>query len=683
MNTSELITVQHLAREAIIYIRQSTPHQMLSNQESLELQYALKQRAIDLGWKADNVITIDTDLGITGTNIEKREGFKELVTKVTLGEVGIILSYDVTRLSRNCSDWYPLLDICGYKQCLIADRDGIYDPGSINGRLLLGLKGQLAEMELSTIKARLNAGLLNKATRGDLALSLPVGLVRYPDGSIHKDPNLEVQHRIELIFKTFLEKRSAGKVLRYFCDHQLTIPRNNYFKELQWEKPKQGAILSILKNPAYAGAFVYGRRTTSYKLSSAEKTTKRLPMEKWKILIKDKYPAYIDWESFIKIQTMLKDNYPEYVQRETRGIPRKGALLLHGIIYCGECGYKMIVKYKKGNQYICNHSYKHGLKPICQSLPADIIDNEVVPKFFAALSQIELDAYTKAIDSQLQSEQALKKVRLQQLERLRYQARLAERQFNQVDPDNRLVAAELERRWEQALNELKDTEVIFEHQHPKKPTPKLSEELKEVFLDIGRKLTEIWHEPVLSHQQRKTFLRCIIDKVIAHRIKRDCLQIRIVWHGGETTTFNISVSVNSFRELTNATEMEQLIVKLSKEGKTDVEIAKYLAKQGYRSPKKNAVLESTVERIRLKNNIFREKYQQLPIEVPGYLTISQVAKILEVSKHWLYDRINNGKIKIQKDNSKANCKYLFEDKPETIRILIDFKNGKLNTINFL
>lgn len=227
MNISELITAQHLAREAIIYIRQSTPHQMLSNQESLELQYALKQRAIDLGWKADNVIVIDTDLGITGTNVEKREGFKELVTKVTLAKVGIILSYDVTRLSRNCSDWYPLLDICGYKQCLIADRDGIYDPGTINGRLLLGLKGQLAEMELSTIRSRLNAGLLNKATRGDLALSLPVGLIRNTDGSVHKDPNLEVQHRIELIFKTFLEKRSAGKVLRYFCDHQLIpIPKN-------------------------------------------------------------------------------------------------------------------------------------------------------------------------------------------------------------------------------------------------------------------------------------------------------------------------------------------------------------------------------------------------------------------------------------------------------------------------
>lgn len=247
MSTSELITVQHLAREAIIYIRQSTPHQVLSNQESLELQYALKQRAIDLGWKADNIVVIDSDLVLTGASAEKREGFKEILVKVTLSKVGIILSYDVTRLSRNCSDWYPLLDICGYRQCLIADRDGIYDPGTISGRLLLGLKGQLAEMELSTIRARLNAGLLNKATRGDLALSLPVGFVRNIDGSVHKDPNLEVQHRIKLIFETFLEKRTVAKVLRHFNNNQLTIPRYDKFKELQWKKPTITAIRSTLK----------------------------------------------------------------------------------------------------------------------------------------------------------------------------------------------------------------------------------------------------------------------------------------------------------------------------------------------------------------------------------------------------------------------------------------------------
>lgn len=681
MSTSELITAQHLAREAIVYIRQSTHHQILSNQESLELQYALKQRAIDLGWKADSIIIIDTDLGITGASAEKREGFKELVAKVTLGKVGIILSYDVTRLSRNCSDWYPLLDTCGHKKCLIADRDGIYDPGTLNGRLLLGLKGQLAEMELSTIRARLNAGLLNKAARGDLAISLPVGLVRYLDNSVHKDPDLEVQHRIKLIFETFLEKRAASKVLKHFNGHQLTIPRYDTFKELQWKKPTREKILSILKNPAYAGAFAYGR-TRSHKIFSAEKTTKRIPMEEWKVLIKDKYPAYIDWESFIKIQMILKDNYAKYKYNSTRGIARSGEALLQGIIYCGECGYKMTMRYKERNYYMCNYLQRKYHEPVCQRLLTDIIDCAVVSKFFAAFSQIELDAYTNAIDSQSQSEQALNKVHLQQLERLRYQAKLAERQFNQVDPDNRLVAAELERRWEQALDELKQAEITFERQCPSKPTPQLSEELKTVFLDIGKKLPEIWNKSVLSSQQQKSFLRCIIDKVVVHRIKRDCLQIRIVWHGGETTTFHVPTPVKSFYELTAATEMEQLIIKLSKEGKSDIEIAKYLEKQGYRSPMKNVVLKSTVESIRLKNGILRKRHQTRPL-APGYLTVIQVAKILKVSRDWLYHRINSGQIKIRKDNSKTRGKYLFEDKPETIKILMDFKNGKFNNINFL
>lgn len=216
MNTSELITTHHLSRKAIIYIRQSTPQQLLNNSESLRLQYALQQRAQELGWSDDQIELIDTDLGTTAASAAHREGFKELLTQVTLGQVGIILSFDVTRLSRNCSEWYPLLDLCGYRGCLIADRDSVYDPSSANGRLLLGLKGQISELELHTIRARLTAGLLNKAERGELAIKLPVGLVRDPSGGVHKDPNREVQHRLELVFATFLPVRSASQVLRVF-----------------------------------------------------------------------------------------------------------------------------------------------------------------------------------------------------------------------------------------------------------------------------------------------------------------------------------------------------------------------------------------------------------------------------------------------------------------------------------
>lgn len=355
MTTSELITTSHLSRKALIYIRQSSPQQAVSNQESLRLQYALHQRALDLGWPETAIEIIDSDLGTTAASAEHREGFKEALAQVTLGQVGIILSFDVTRLSRNCSDWYPLLDLCGYRDCLIADRDGIYDPGSPNGRLLLGLKGQISELELYTIRAWMTAGLLNKAQRGDLALTLPVGLVRDSSGTIHKIPDLEVQSRLSLIFDMFLRLRSANQVLRAFKRDNLSVPRRDRFGDVVWRKPSVSAILSILKHPAYAGAFTYGRTRTLRTGSGPHQVRQQLlSKEDWKICVQDKYPAYINWETYEQIQAMLKENYAEYNRNQTRGVPRPGKALLHGIVYCGQCGHKMVVQYKTGTRYLCN-----------------------------------------------------------------------------------------------------------------------------------------------------------------------------------------------------------------------------------------------------------------------------------------------------------------------------------------
>src|SRR6266436_9784040 len=262
MHNSDLMTPQHLARKAVIYIRQSTPHQVVSHQESLRLQYALGARAHQLGWPDEAIDIIDDDLGLTAATAHHRTGFNTLVAQVTLEQVGLILSYDVTRLSRNCSDWYPLLDLCGFKDCLIADREGVYDPGTPNGRLLLGLKGTLSEMELYTIRQRMTSGLLNKAQRGELALGLPVGLVRAADGVVRKEPKLGVQQRLELVFATFLQRRSASKVLQFLNAQHLLLPRRDRFGDVRWRMPTVAAILAILKNPAYAGAFVYGRSRT-------------------------------------------------------------------------------------------------------------------------------------------------------------------------------------------------------------------------------------------------------------------------------------------------------------------------------------------------------------------------------------------------------------------------------------
>lgn len=682
MITSELVNPTHLARKALIYIRQSTPQQVLTNQESLRLQYALRLRAIELGWRSEDIEIIDADLGQTGAVAQNRQGFKEVVSRVTLGEVGIILSSEVTRLSRNCSDWYPLLDICGYRSCLIADRDGVYDPGSTNGRLLLGLKGQLSEFELHTIRSRLNAGLLNKAERGDLGLSLPIGLVRQANGQVVKDPNQEIQDRISLVFETFLRVKSANRVLRFFKEQRLSLPRFDRFGDLIWKEPTIAAILAILKTPAFAGTFVYGRSQT-YRDASGKTKTKRLPFGKWKIVVKDKYPAYISWETFERIQAMLLDNYAEYDRNKTRGVPRAGATLLHGIAYCGECGHKMVVQYKGGPEYQCNYLRQQHQCPVCQRIASQPIDDFVVQAFFQALSPVELDVYEQALKAQAETTQQARQAQEQQIERFRYQAALAQRQYNQVDPDNRLVAAELERRWEAALVALKEAQdrLAFQQQNCEKP-PLLPPELKAAFSQIAQKLPEIWHhEELLPTRQKKALLRCLIDKVVIHHIAHDKIQTRIVWKGGETSSAVITIPVGSFRHLSSADEIEATIVELSQQGKTDEEIAQHLTDQGHSSPKNTqAVLPSTVKCVRLKHHIFVQRSQSHPRHIPGFLTIPQIAPRLGVTAHWIYHLIRSGKIEIARDSQTGL--YLFPDQPETLDLLNRLKAGTVKNLRF-
>ncbi len=628
MSRSELVSPQHLQKKALIYIRQSTPHQVLSNQESLRLQYALQQRALDLGWRPEDIEIIDSDLGLTAASASHRAGFQQVVASVTLGQVGIILSVDVARLSRNCSDWYPLLDVCGYRSCLIADCDGIYDPGSPNGRLLLGLKGQLSELELHTIRARMTAGLLNKAQRGELALSLPIGLARDAIGKVHKDPNREVQDRLALIFTTFLRVRSANKVLQFLNTHDLCLPRRDRFGDAVWKKPTVAAILQILKNPAYAGAFVYGKTRSIRKDPASPHTQEvRLPMDQWKIRVNDVYPAYIAWETFEHIQGVLADNYAAYDRNKSRGVPREGAALLHGIVYCGACGHKMMVQYKHGTRYLCNALRQQYHVPVCQCIPA------------------------------------------------------AQRQFNRVDPDNRLVAAELEKRWETALSKLKREEEAQASSPLSSPALlALSSELERAFRAIGQHLPTIWQQGRVSQQHKKALLRALIDKVVVHRLARDRVQARIVWKGGETTTLSIPVPVGALKDLAGAQQMERLILERSAAGILDEAIAQELTELGYRSPLKQAVLPSTVKIIRLKHGQFQKRSQSHPRRIEGALTISQIAHRLDMDPHWIYDRIHNGTIQVDKD--PRTRLFLFPDQPETIEQFKHLRAGQFQHLRF-
>jgi DNA invertase Pin-like site-specific DNA recombinase len=680
MLTSELVQPHHLSRQAVIYIRQSSPNQVLTHQESLRLQHALRQRAEDLGWSPANVQVIDADLGQTARTTAGRCGFQELVTRVSTDQVGIILSYEVTRLARNCTDWYPLLDVCGFRRCLIADCDGVYDPGSVNGRLLLGLKGQISELELHTIRNRLHAALVQKAERGELAQSLPAGLVRDEAGVVRKDPHQEVQSRIDLVFTSFQEQRSTTKVVRFLRQRHLRLPRKDRWGEVVWRWPTTSAVAAILQNPAYAGAYVRGRTQTYWK--DGKPLQRRLPLSQWKICLRDRYPAYISWEEFEKIQAMLQDNYSAYDRNRTRGIPRPGKALLHGLVCCGACGHKMVVQYKGGAQYLCNYLRGQYQVPVCQRLPADPIDRWVVDQFFAAFAGAELDLYALAVQRAEQEQQHVVTAHQQQVQRLRYEAELAERQFRRADPENRLVTAELERRWEQALRAVAEAEETWRREEAQRaPVQALAPELRQALERAGQRLPELWsREGFFSQAQRKALLRCLIDKVVVQRTAPDRVRARIVWRGGEATSADIPVTVGSLSRLSFAGEMEKEVVKLARRGQSDAQIAERLTQHGFRSPQRPVVLPSTVKSIRLRHGLMVKRSQSHPRRIKGFLTLSQIAEQLQVSPHWIYDRIHNGTIRVSKDPEWQL--YLFPDKPTTLARFRKLHEGKVKNLRF-
>ncbi len=685
MRKSELISSTHLARKAIIYVRQSTPHQVMNNKESLQIQYALQERALSLGWEAEKIEVVDADLGVSASSIESRQGFKEVLTQVMLGQVGIVLSSEVTRLSRNCTDWYPLLDACAYRGCLIADRDGIYDPSSTNGRLLLGLKGQISELELHTIRARLTSGLMNKAARGELIIPLPSGLIRSEGGVVQKHPSREVQRRIELIFQKFLELRSAEKVAKHLRQHELLIPRVAAEKEHVWRKATSAAIRGFLKNPAYAGVYAFGKKQT-IATGPSSKASRRVPQKNWRVCLQDKYPPYINWATYEKIQKMLADNHAEYRWKRSRGVPRNGQALLQGIAHCGQCGHKMELMYKSTSRYICNSSRKQtGDAPVCQRIPMGPVDGHVSEAFFRAISPLEINLLSKVMAARRRAFAGIEQAKQDQLERFKYQERLAKRQYDRVDPENRLVAAELEMGWERALAELRQAEQEYEETlklHSPVDEAVLSQEVRESFRKIGETLPDLWKRKHLLQEQKKALLRTMIDQVMLRRSKRDIVEVRILWKGGESTLIDVPITVGSIAELSNHQSLQTKILELAKHGMSDFEITQTLEKQGYRSPlKKDQLLRSTVTSIRLKHRLIQPKHYKSKRKFNGFLTVPQLASQLGVYDYWIRDRIYNGSIQIKLNQQKDQ--YLFPDSPETRKKINQLKNGRVKKIEIL
>ncbi len=678
---SDLVTSHHLARRAVIYVRQSTPHQVLTNQESLRLQYALQQRAQALGWHEADIEVVDADLGLSGASTVGREGFKDLVARVALGEVGLILSIEVTRLARNCSDWYPLLDLCGRHGCLIGDRDGLYDPGLPDGRLILGLKGTVSEMELHSIRSRLTSGLLAKANRGELALQLPSGFVRDPSGVVTQDPDQEVRSRIALVFSSFLQLRTTVRVTNLLRTRGLALPRSDRHGGTCWRAPTIAAVTAILRNPAYAGAFVYGRtRLGPPGAKGRQKQRRRSPAE-WRIVVKDRYPAYIDWDTFERIQAMLADNHADYMRVRGRGIPRNGAALLHGITWCGECGHKMTVRYKGGSEYACAYMQRQHGTAHSVRLRTPPIDAALSAAFLEAVAPAELDALVQAERAQRDAEESLRRAEEQQLQRLRYEVSLAERQYRRVDPDNRLVAAELERRWEAALVELRRAEEASARRQTAATKTTVSDrQLRGRVAELGRQLPTIWADPNIGQAQRKALLRCLVDKVVLRRVAPDRAAVRIVWRGGAVTELDVELPVSALSAMPRGAQMEARVLELARSGLHDEGIIRQLIAEGHRSPRQTTgVYPSTVRDIRLRHGVkVPWRCMRWP-RVPGWSTAKDTARRIGIPEKWLREQLRLGAVRTWREPSG---RYLLPDQAYAHAALLQLRAGAVCGVEF-
>jgi hypothetical protein len=457
----------------------------------------------------------------------------------------------------------------------------------------------------------------------------------------------------------------------------LHIPRRDRFGDVVWQPATTTAVYSILENPAYAGAFVRGRRQR--KRGGG---VRRVPQTEWAICVRDKYPAYIDWATFEQIQAMLRDNHADYLDKGTRGLPRRGQALLSGLLCCGECGHRMSVHYRSDVHYACHFlRSKYQTGPSCQRVAALALDRHVAEAFLEALAPAELEALVRARTLMAQEYEQVQQARQQQLDRLRYQAQLAERQYNRADPDNRLVAAELERRWEIALREVRAAEEAWQREGAVPASSGvLDADTQQAFAEEARKITQMWQEDLLAPAQKKALLRCLVEKVVVRREGGDRAEVRIVWRGGATSTALVAIPAASWSRLTCAGQVEETVLRLTQEGKSDQEMAEQLTQQGCRSPRTTAVSVHMVRRIRLRAGIVHQRTTRPRRSVPGWLTVTQLAERLEISINQIYDRIYSGKIEVGRDVKWKM--YLFPDRSRTLTMIRKLLEGKVQTVRF-
>jgi DNA invertase Pin-like site-specific DNA recombinase len=550
------IKASHTRRAAIVYIRQSHPSQVENNRESTARQYALAEKAIALGWDRSQVITIDEDLGVSGKVFVKRSGFDHLNAEVALGRVGILLGLEVSRLARSNADWYRLLDLCAITDTLLADNDGLYHPALFNDRLILGLKGTMSEAELHVLRERLDGGIRNKAARGELRRALPVGLVwGEEDGEIRFHPDEAVLGAIRTVFDKFTELGSARQVWLWFRSQNLSFPMHPLglvptlatCHQLRWITPSYAAIYNVLSSPVYAGAYVYGKtRHERYvdEQGTVRKRIRHLPQQEWSVLLPGHHEGFIDWATFEAIQQRLEANIPAELHQAGHAL-REGSALLQGLAICGSCGRRLRIAYQGTNstpRYYCKgEELNAGHRGECLNVGGLRIDEAVTNAFLEALTPAAVQATALAAQQLESHHDAALSQWCREVERARYEAERAERQYKAVDPENRLVARGLEKEWETRLQKLTSAEAELRRREQQRPRTLMEEERQRINT-LGSDLQLVWTAPTTTDRDRKELLRTLLEEVILKvERKENRADLALRWRGGMITKLDVQL----------------------------------------------------------------------------------------------------------------------------------------------
>jgi DNA invertase Pin-like site-specific DNA recombinase len=651
-DTSSKLRPAHLGRDAYVYVRQSTLTQVREHTESLERQYELADRAMTLGWSPRQVVIVDDDLGRSGADSSAREGFKNLVADVGLGKVGIILGIEVSRLARNNADWYQLLDLCALTDTLIADGDGLYHPGDFNDRLVLGLKGTMSEAELHLIRHRLTAGLRHKAAKGELRQGLPVGFDHDEADDIVMDASEAVRAAIASVFRLFDELGSARQVMLTMRGDGLLVPRRpTGSRRVTWAPATYASIHDFLTNPNYAGAFVFGRTRTEKRLDDSGKLvvrTRLLPRDEWEVLIPDHHPGYVTWERYEAIQAELRANWRP-PRGQGGGAVREGTALLQGRLRCGRCGRMMQTGYSgtKGNcpRYVCGRARQlYGTEAMCQSLGGRRLESRVLDEVFAVLEPAALAATAKALaEADTVHAQRVAAFELA-VERARFEADRARRQFDAVEPENRLVGRTLEAAWEQSLTAMRRAEADLTAQRTRRPTTLTAEELDWIGR-AGADLRAVFEAASTTHRERKQLLRAVVAEVVITVHKEDRrADVRIVWEGGAFTEFTMELNrVGGHFHATDEDTVE-LVRRLAADYE-DTTIAVILGRQRRRTATGLPFTKSRVASLRVAKDIsaFVKPEAVTPADDNAIVVgIVQAERILGVSKVTIYRWLRDG-----------------------------------------